>query len=218
MPLPSGYIDSQAVWSNGKRLVHPIKTVKQTFTNPAAAVTNGVSASHLGQAAAGTVFQTLGGSLATGGVATMDFPRNVVITVTHASSVVAMSGTITGYDEYGTLITESWSVAATGTSKTFTGKKAFKTVVAITETVAADASANTIISGSGAVLGLDHYSEVASLLKETSAGSVVTNGTLTAAGTTNAADARGTYTPNSAPNGSTTYVVYYLTPDLVFVK
>ena len=58
-----------------------------------AAVANGLSLSHLGAAAAGTTNSPLAGSLTAGGVGTFTVPRNVVITVTHASAVVAMSGT-----------------------------------------------------------------------------------------------------------------------------
>ena len=187
---------------------------KVTFTNPATIDTDGVSASHAGAGAAGTTNMTIGGALASGGVATLDVPRNVVITVTHSSSVVAMSGTITGTDEYGHTITEAWAVTATGTSKTFTGKKAFKTVTGITEVVAGDASANTIIAGNGKVLGLPFKAAVPAIITETEDGAVPTAGVLVAASTAATADARGTYTPNSALNGALDFVVYYLCEDI----
>lgn len=218
MPLPSDYLGTENVVTNGKSIVHPIKIVKRTLTNPLAAVTNGVSVSHTGLNAAGTRLQTLGGSLTSGGVATFDFSRNVVITVTHASSIVAMSGVISGYDQYGTLITEAWAVTATGTSKTFTGKKAFLTVISISEVTAADASGNSIISGSGTVFGLGHYSLVASPLKEVAVGAVVTTGTMVAMSAATTDDARGTYSPATAPDGTKTYLVIYLTADLYHVK
>lgn len=191
-------------------LITPATLVYELFTNPAAAVTNGLATSHAGAAAAGTVAMTLNGSLVTAGVGIFAAPRNVVITVTHATAVVAMSGTITGLDRVGNVVTEAWSVTAGGTSKTFTGAVAFSQVTSITETVAADASTNTIIAGSGVKLGLVAQCSLASLVKETSAGSVVTNGTLVAGSSSANADPRGTYAPNSAPNGSTTYEVWYI--------
>ena len=215
MPLDEGYISNLAARNKKGDLVVPCVLIRKVFTDVAAKVTNGVSASHVGAAAAGTRNMTLGGSLASGGVATFATPRNVVITVTHGSAVVAMSGTITGTDEFGDGLTEAWSVTAGTTSKTFTGKKAFKTITSITETVAADASANTIIAGSGDVLGLTTICLVASAVKELSGGSVVTNGTVTAGGTGSTVDPRGTYAPNTVPDGSVDYEVYYIASDLI---
>lgn len=209
-PLPASYLQEGNIGVSRGRPLASDALIYESFVNPAAAVTNGISVSHTGAGSAGTTSQTIGGSLASGGVATLVPPRNVVITVTHASSVVAMSGTITGTDSSGKAITEAWSVTATGTSKTFTGAKAFKTVTSITETVAADASANSIISGSGTKIGLRAPVSVPSAVKETADGSVVTNGTVVAASTAATADAYGTYSPNTAPDGAHDYEVWYL--------
>lgn len=184
----------------------------QVWTDPAAADTDGYSASHTGAAAASTRDMTLGGVLA--GIA--DYARNVVITVTHGSAVVAMSGTIYGTDINGNQISEAWSVTAGGTSKVFTGAKAFKTVTRITETVAADASTNTIIAGTGNVLGLDLPAALGGVgvaLKEIAAGSLVATGTLVAASQSASADRNGTYLPATVPNASNDYSVYYLVDD-----
>lgn len=210
MPLPASYLQQGNIGVSHGRPLASHAVIYETFVNPAAAVTNGISASHAGAGAAGTTSQTIGGSLASGGVATLSPPRNVVITVTHGSAVVAMSGTITGTNSSGAAITEAWSVTAGTTSKTFTGKKAFKTVTSITETIAADASANTVISGSGVVLGLRAPVAVPSAVKETADGSVVTNGVVAAAGTASTVDAFGTYAPNTAPDGAHDYEVWYL--------
>lgn len=211
MPLPTDYISSRNVLGKTHRRIAVSAIVYKSFVDPAAAVTNGISASHVGASAAGTTNMTIGGSLATGGVANLGtYARNVVITVTHASAVVAMSGTITGYDENGNLITEAWSVTAGTTSKTFTGKKAFKAVTSITEVVAADASTNTIIAGTGNVLGLPANVSCTSAVKEVAAGSVVTTGTIVAASTAATDDSRGTYLPATVPNGTNDYEVWYL--------
>lgn len=218
MPLPAGYVSTIAARNDARVLVNPCVIIREDFTTPAAAVSNGLSASHAGAGTSGTTSQTLGGSLCSGGIGTLDAARNVVIVVTHGSAVVAMGGVITGTDKYGKTITEAWSVSAGTTSKTFTGKKAFKTITSITETVAADASANTIISGSGSVLGLGFQNECISLVKEVAAGSVVTNGVVTAKSSVSTADARGTYVPNTIPDGATSYTVFYIVQDFIHVK
>lgn len=209
MPLSRDYLSNRAFrGASGERYV-PSAILHQTWTDPATADADGFSVSHTGAAAAGTTHMTLGGALA--GV--NDYARNVVIVVTHASSVVAMSGVITGTDVYGNALTEAWAVTATGTTKTFTGKKAFKTVTDITEVVAADASANSIIAGNGVVLGLKAKLALASALKEVANGSVVTTGTLVAASSVSTDDPRGTYAPSAAPDGAKDYTVWYISDD-----
>lgn len=210
MPLSAGYITNRGVTPKRGRRVTPAALCAQVWTNPLAAATNGLSTSHTGAAAASTRDMTLNGSLVSGGIGKFDFPRNVVITVTHGSAVIAMNGVISGYDLVGRPMTEAWSVTAGGTTKTFTGKKAFAQVTGITETVAADASTDTVIAGSGTIFGLDNPCSVASGVKETSAGSVVTNGTIVKASAVSTDDPHGTYSPSSAPNGSTTYELWYI--------
>lgn len=125
-----------------------------------------------------------------------DVPRNVVAAWTGTAVL-----TVTGMDEYGNVVRES---SASGT--TFTGKKAFKTVTAVS--VSADVTALTV--GTGTVLGLPVYlADASDVLKEIMDDVAATAGTL-AAGilTTPSAttgDVRGTYAPNSAPNGSRKY-------------
>lgn len=213
MPLARSYINNRGFRGNSGALFYPAAVMKQTWTDPSTADTDGFSASHAGASAAGTTFMTLGGALCSGGVGRNAHARNVVITVTHGSAVVAMSGVITGTGIDGKGLTEAWSVTAGTTSKTFTGKKAFKTITSITEVIAADASTNTIIAGDGVVFGLATKLSLASALKESAAGSIVTNGTFVAASTAAADDPRGTYSPNTAPNGSNDYIVYYLSDD-----
>lgn len=211
MPLPSNYVTSRGVQTKRGRRMQDSAVIHDTFVDVAAAVTNGWSASHAGAGAAGTTNMTLGGAHGVAGFT--PHARNVVITVTHGSAVVAMSGIITGYDISGNLITEAWSVTAGGTTKTFTGKKAFKRVTQITEVIAASAAANTIIAGSGIVLGLSAnvaLGGVGAAVKELAVGSIVTTGTLVAASTAATDDSRGTYLPATAPNGSNDYDVWYL--------
>jgi hypothetical protein len=203
MPLSADYISNRNITVKKGRKVVVAALVYQSWVDVLAAVTNWFAVSHAGAGAAGTVGMVMAHT-------TTDYPRNVVITVTHATAVVAMSGTITGTDLAGKNISEDWAVTAGTTTKTFTGKKAFKTVTGITETVAADASANSIIAGTGVVLGLNSPLSVASAVKEVAAGSVVTNGTFVKASAAATDDPHGTYSPNTAPNGTNDYEAWYI--------
>lgn len=192
-----------------KLLTNPVAASTTAFASTGVAGPN-ASTITIGRAAKGlTGFDgTLGAS---GGP---DFPRNVVITVTHATSVVAVSGVISGKDQYGRDITETWSVTATGTSKTYTGAKAFKRVDSVTITAVSDASTDTVKVGTGQVFGLDFRNAAVGLVKEQVNGAVVTTGTVVAAGTGAAVDAQGTYSPATAPDGAHTYEAWYLVNDL----
>lgn len=210
MPLPSNYLSARAVRTKGGARILPAAVVYESFVDVLAKDADGYSVSHAGAGAAGTTNMTLGGARTVAGVGVATHPRNVVITVTHGSAVVAMSGVITGLDLNGNNLSEAWAVTAGTTSKTFTGKKAFKKITGITEVVAADASANSIVAGDGDVLGLTAACSCVSAVKEVAAGSVVTNGTFVNASTASTDDPRGTYAPNSIPNGTNDYEVWYL--------
>lgn len=204
MPLSSAYVSNRAIIvAGGKARIDPSVIVRDTFTNPVAGSANAFSTAHAGQAAAGTVSEVLNGAV---GTTVFGPARAVIITVTHASAVVAMSGVITGLNAMGKVITEAWSVTAGGTSKTYTTLKTFTQVTSITETVAANASANTITAGTTNVFGLSAPVAVASAIKEVAAGVVVTTGTLVAS----SAGTNGTYSPATAPDGTKTYSVWYL--------
>jgi len=189
-----------------------------TLTNPVAADDDAFVTAAAGPNATTTTYKRSGltggtafaGVLATGVV---DFPRNVTLTATHGSSLVALTAVVTGIDWHGRAATETLTITATGTSKVATGLVAFRRVDTVAVTAATDASADTIKVGFGNVFGLEFKTAVPKALVELSAGSVVTNGTVVAGSTSANTDYRGTYAPNSAPNGSTTYVVYYLVPD-----
>lgn len=215
MPLPADYVNSDGVSVRGinrrlSRLFH------QTWTNPVAAVANGIKTTFAGPNAATVVYTPasgFNGSLVSGGRCVLDFPRNVVIVVTHATAVVAESGVITGLDEYNRVITEAWSVTAGTASKTFTGKKAFKAVTSVSVTAATDASANSNVIGTGVVLGLQINCSIASAVKEVVDGAIVTTGTLVKSSSASMDDARGTYAPVTAPDGAHDYEVAYITDD-----
>lgn len=138
----------------------------------------------------------INGALAASGVATFDFARNVVAAWTGTAVL-----TVTGTDEYGVVVSES---SASGTS--LAGKKAFKTITSVTTS----ANITSLTVGTGTVLGLPvHLPDAVDVLKEILDGAAATAGTLVAgvnsAATATTGDVRGTYVPNSAPNGARVY-------------
>lgn len=155
--------------------------------------------------ASGGLATGINGDLATDDVATFDVPRNVVAAWTGTAVL-----TVTGTDEFGEVMVES---SASGTS--LTGKKAFKTVTGIA--VSADVTGLTV--GTSKVLGLPIFLEgTGYVLRELEDGAAPTAGTVvagvTTAATATTGDVRGTYAPNSTPNGSKAFdlVVLAATP------
>ena len=158
-------------------------------------IASSANAAVLSQActASGGLATGINGALASGGVATFDVPRAVVATWTGTAVL-----TVTGTDEYGNTIRQS---SASGTS--LTGTKAFKTVTGVS--TSADITGLTV--GTGKVLGLPVFlPNGVEVLKEIEDGAAATAGTITAGVTTTASattgDVRGTYAPNSNPDGS----------------
>jgi hypothetical protein len=203
----------------------------QSWAAPTAKVANGITTATAGPNNT-TINLPINGSLTSGGVATLltgqgpfTGGRNVVVTVTHASSIVAVNGVITGTDVYGVKVTETWSVTATGTSKTYVSKTAFKRITGITAIAVSDASADTITVGDGDILGLDVILPSAlglagGAIKEVMDATLLTTGVLVAGGIsisaagvisiTANADPRGTYAPATIPNGAHNYDIWYI--------
>lgn len=217
MPIAKRYVTNRGVVPAGSGLQLPMSALyHQSWVNPTTADVDGILTTLAGPNA--TTFTLLPGNglngvFVVGRACVLPFARNVVITVTHASAVVALSGVISGLDIYGKQITEAWSVTAGGTSKTFTGKKAFKAITQITITAATDASTDSVIIGDGVVFGLDAKCSVASGVKELANGSVVTTGTVVAASAASTDDPRGTYAPATAPNGTNDYDLWFISDD-----
>jgi hypothetical protein len=186
---------------SGQSIGTPTKILTVNLGSPGTADADGYYASAALTASAGTG-QALTGALVSGGVGVADARcgRNVVAAWTGTAVL-----TVRGYDMYGNPMTES---SASGTS--FTGVKAFKRVTSIQ--VSADVTALTV--GTGVVLGLPiHLPNAAMILKESLNGAAATAGTtvaalaLTTKPTATNADVRGTYNPNSAPDGSRAYTL-----------
>lgn len=170
---------------------------------PATADADGAVVSQAATAADGLA-TGINGALASGGIASFDVPRNVVAGWTGTAVL-----TVTGTDAYGNVIVES-----SGSGTSLTGKKAFKTVTGIS--VSANVTGLTV--GSGTVLGLPCYlADQADLIVEKQDGAAATAGTVlagvTGAQTATTGDVRGTYGPNSAPNGSRVFELVALVRD-----
>jgi hypothetical protein len=136
-------------------------------------------------------------------------PRNIAISATHATSLVAMTVTVSGYDKYMQAMTETLSITATGTSKTATGNKAFAFVSSIAITSAGNATTNTLNVGWGSKLGLPYAlidkSDVLSAYfndAPDSAWPTLVTYDATTPPTSTTGDVRGTVTMASTLNGS----------------
>lgn len=147
----------------------------------------------------------------------LDVARNVTAAASHATSVVAMSITITGYDKYLQKMVETLAIAATGTSQTAAGKKAFKYISSIAITSAGNATTNTLNMGWGDAIGLPYrLADKSSLMQtwfndvlEATVPTIVLADATTPSATTG--DVRGTIDLASASNGSAVEV--YIVPD-----
>jgi len=164
---------------------------------PATMATNNISTA---QAVAGAGNLTITGTLATGGVATLDVPRIVRITSSSASDTVE-TATVYGTDVYGISMSE---LITFGGAATVSGLKSFKTVtrVAISAALVGNASV-----GTGDVFGLPYVATTRNSVLTAYNGAFVTTGTFVAAVTTSPAttatgDVRGTYAVPSASDGA----------------
>lgn len=164
-------------------------------------------------AATGAASATINGSLASGGVATLDVPRNVTITSTGNES--ARTFTITGTAEYGAAMTEQ----ITGpNATTVSGVKAFKTITAVS--VSGALTSTQVKGGTGVAIGfpvrIGDKGKVLGVFGDGKPESTLTIVTgLSASGTSTAttADVRGTFTTGNAPNGSIAFSAVVLVGD-----
>lgn len=149
---------------------------------------------------------TINGTVASGGVATFDVPRNVTIATSDAGNTT-QTVTMTGTDVYGVSMTQI--LTCNGTS-TVSGTKAFKTVTRVA--VSAALTGNLSV-GFGDVIGLPFRVDTRDqIMFYWDSGIITTAGTFVAAVTTTASattgDVRGTYTPSTATNGTRRLAVW----------
>ncbi len=143
-------------------------------------------------------------------------PRNLTLKVTHGSSIVAMTAVVTGTDLYGDVMSELFTITATGTSKTATGKKAFATVTSVAVTSASNAEANTWNIGHADTLGVPVRFATLEQVLVIMDGASVASTTVVAddtAATTSTGDVRGTVLPGTATNGTRRFSVWVAQPD-----
>lgn len=195
-----GTVDLRELSAGRVGLLYPVTL---NLGAPDTADVNGVFEAYTGSEPA------LDGALVTDGVATFDVPRNIVIDSGGADTAVL---TFTGTDEYGATLVES--ITLNGTTAV-AGKKAFKTITGVTSS---GAIANGAFAGPGSVLGLPIYLEDAAyIVAELEDGAAATAGTVVAGintkQTATTGDVRGTYTPNSTPNGALNFSLVCLVED-----
>lgn len=171
--------------------------VAQRYTITPAAIATGAVCATQSAAAAGNL--TINGTLASGGVATLDVPRAVTVTSTGDDSTVNI--TITGTDAYGKALV--WTTTGPNAAAT-TSPKAFLTV---TQVAVDTAVVSTLIAvGTGDRFGfplkvakksdVDIYWDGA--LISTTSGFSAADST----GSAKSGDVRGTYSPQSAADAT----------------
>jgi hypothetical protein len=145
-------------------------------------------------------------------VAELDPPRNVTITTTAHSDIDAVDVVLSGRvrDADGELIAQTDTITLTdGGNATDAGTRAFAFLDRVT-IPAQSGTGGEIDVGFGAIIGLPSAIKtragLTAPIREVSGGSVVTNGTFT---TGAAQPPNGTYAPNTAPDGSEDYHLFY---------
>lgn len=192
----------------GQQLYEPCYLALVDLGSPIAGAANSIATSQaitlVGSGA------TINGALGSGGVADLGLTGRNVVAAWTGTAVM----TVTGTDMFGAPLVER---SASGIS--LTGKKAFKTVTSVT--VSADVTAATV--GTGNVLGLPvRLPAAGNILRELENGATATAGTTVGAlasstvSTATTADIRGTYVPNSTPDGSKGFQLICALPDPAF--
>jgi hypothetical protein len=193
--------------------------VVEEFTNPAAADVNGIK---LSVASAATV-QTYTGAALGGviGAGVMSPPRNITITTTAHADIDAVAVVVTGEDVNGDVITETITLTDAG-GVTDAGAKAFAKVTSIV-VPAQSGVGGALEFGFGALIGLSRplrsRAGLATVIKEIAVGAVVTNGVFVGApAAVGAGQPNGTYSPNSAADGTRDYAVFYESNESIPLK
>jgi hypothetical protein len=194
--------------------VGPVGRIYVWDVIPQAAVTNNIAASQTTTTSGQAVTLTAGTSVksvTTAGGATvlqLDLPRAVKVNC----STTARAFTVSGYDYYGQVMTETITVSVAGTA--VTGKKAFFQISGATIA----GSATAVLIGTSDVLGFPvrvfNVAYLASVKSNNTlaqdAGTFVAADTAIATATTG--DVRGTYTPATASDGIVRTVAGILLP------
>lgn len=176
----------------------------EEFTNPAAADDDGLEVATATQATVRTVTSFLALGLA----ALAAFPRTISFKTAGTTPADApATAVITGVDKNGDALTETVNVGQTAT--TVYSTKCFAGLTSIAY-AAGDGTDATVAIGFGPTLGLSVAPKTRAgmpgIVAEIAAGARVTNGVFA---TATASPPNGSYTPNTAPNGTNDYCVYF---------
>jgi hypothetical protein len=175
----------------------------EEFTDPPAAGVALISAVAQSQVAAGRSAVLL--PLA----ANISPPRNITVSTGAGGTPADAPATVvvTGKDINGAVQTETLNISQT--AATVAGVKAFASVTSIVE-AAGEGTGAALSYGIGALIGLGKplktRAGLVAVIREVAVGAVVTNGTFALPA---ASPPNGTYSPNSAADGSRDYALYY---------
>lgn len=207
------YQDNDPVFARKLMNMSLAETFLINLGMPAAASATAV----IGTAAFGTTTSVSGVEKLTAPVF-LDVPRAVSITSNNAADTSAFTARITGRDAYGQAMVETLAFNGAATVQ---GNKAFSIITSVRAIHASGTALTGACSvGTTTKLGLPVFVPSAGfVLREIQDGAVATAGTfaygITTAGgsTATTGDVRGTYIPNSAPNGALTYELIVCVPD-----
>lgn len=195
------------------RRLSKITEAKTYLINLGMPTTASATAVAAAQAIASATNAVINGANASGGVAYLDVPRNLQF-VSSGAGDTTQTITAFGTDQYGAALRES--IALNGIT-IVQGNKAFSTV---TRVASSAALAGTLSVGNSTKIGLPVFvPNVAHVVREILDGAVATAGTFVGGMTTGGgstlttADVRGTYIPNSAPNGARVFQLIVSLPD-----
>lgn len=141
-------------------------------------------------------------------------PRCLTATMTHGTSIVATTIVVTGFDVYKQLMSELFTITATGTSKTVVGGKAFAYILSIAITSASDSEANTLVLGFNDKLGLpfavDVKNKIIGMMDGAMDTPTIVLADTTSPATTATTDVRGTVDFATASNGTRIFAAWLI--------
>lgn len=216
---PAGSVAALGLNTNGNTVqttaprastrVVPAREIILDLGSPAAAAATTICAA---QAIASATNAVINGTLAIGGVGFPDVPRGLSLVSSNAGDTT-QTVTITGLDEWGQTVVETATLNGT---TTVNANKAF---AAVTRVAVSAAMTGNLSVGSSTKLGLPlAVRNVTQVRGEALDAAVATAGTFayalsnTVPSATNG-DVRGTYIPNSAPDGSRAFKLTVSLPD-----
>lgn len=189
------------------------QVIEVNFGVPATAAATGVTSAQILGSATNLV---LDGATVVNGVAVLDVPRNITLTVA-TTNQSGINFTVYGTDEYGVALIET---LAGPNANTVQGNKAFKRITRVASSAAVPT--NGVSVGYGNKLGFPVFlGNSVDVLYDKENDATITDGTYVAGVLTKptaaTGDIRGTFTPNSASDGAKRFGVVLLTDDPTYL-